>query len=236
MRLGLVTGLWGRSELSRIVLKHFASLEVPGVELVRVAVWSPEDDEAANMYEMPGWTFTEFQNMPYSDKFNRGFRVLKGRVDAAMVFGSDDLISASYIRHAARLIAEGRDMIQPEGLHFYDLASGRCIFGTAKRIGGGRVLSARLLDMLAWRPYKPGLSRTLDLSMEKRTSEFAFPYRVKMDHGRVLLAVKSRHNIWDFDAMKHLAQRDEDGEALLAEHFPDVASDILAMRENVVLP
>src|SRR5690606_8627293 len=114
MRFGIVTGLWGRSRLSRCVLRYYGEMKIPGVEFVRVAVWSPEDGEAEDMYVVPGWSFATHPNQPYTDKFNRGFRALRGRVDCAMVVGSDDLVSRAYVEEAARLV-DRKSVVQAKG-------------------------------------------------------------------------------------------------------------------------
>lgn len=197
------------------------------MDLERVAVYSPEDAE--KVIDVPGWTYASHKNQPYTDKFNRGFQVLRGKVDGVIVVGSDDFLTKEYIEHVRELIKSGVDYAQPGALWFYDARSRRCIYGSVTRIGAGRMLSKRLLDHLGWYPYKAGLTSRLDHSMEDRVHPLVVPKRITMEEGRVLVDVKTDNNIWSFNNMKHLGQREDDPETFWREHFPTIADDIFAL-------
>lgn len=165
-RLGILTALWRRPRVAEAVLRHLADLAVPGVALTRFAVRSPEDPDPAP--EVPGVAYVDHPNAPLSDKWNAGMESLAGRVDAVMVIGSDDFVSAAYVRRAVEAVLDGASLVRSEDVVFYDAATGRAARARMPRMGAGRVLSRSLLDLLDWRPWPDGLSLRLDGGMDRR--------------------------------------------------------------------
>ena len=90
MTLGILTTLWKRHAIAHIVLEHYAHMDLSPVHSVRLAVGS-EGDVSRSLAEEAGWEYLEHDNLPLSDKWNAGMAALKGRVDAVLIVGSDDI-------------------------------------------------------------------------------------------------------------------------------------------------
>lgn len=241
MRLGLLTLLWRRPELAGIMLRHTASLRVPGVELVPLAVRSADDPQPAD--KVPGWTYAWAPNDPLSEKWNAGMLALRMLgVDAVMILGSDDLINSSFLSRVCYLLKEkDSDYLQPGGLWVYDLASNRCMYGEAGRVGAGRVLSKRLLDIVDWRPWTEAQAGKTDQAMDETLDPIVWPYVMKQmpKRGEVLLDVKTSldrcdEQVWTFDDLSGLTLAKYEGETFLNYHFPNVSKSILSLQQPEV--
>jgi len=231
MRLALVTTLWGRPALSRLVLEYTASLRVRGVQLVPVVAWSPEDEDLGDLLSVPGWTYVSVPNMPISEKWNAAAGVLRDLdVDAMMIFGSDDFLTPALIRFAARSITSGAEYMMPKCLYFYSLEKKTAFYAPlVGRCGGGRTLSRSLLERLEYSPWEPGWKKFSDGAMDKALQRVGkmVPDALLMDAdqtGAVLLAVKSARNEHSYENMKlGLHGIDVDARALLDQHIPHFA-------------
>src|SRR5690606_20373512 len=197
--LALLTCLWKRPRLSTMVLEHTARLRVKGVELVPVAVWSPEDPEPADLTVM-GIKYVQAPNDPLSDKWNAGALVLRNLdVDAMLVFGSDDFMGPRFIASIVNRLREGAEFVMPQSLYFFDAESKRCIYARAKKVGAGRALSRSALARLSYRPWRSGFNRGIDGCMDKRLQlagiEAVYVPDIREENG-YLVAVKTEENLW----------------------------------------
>lgn len=155
MRIGLLTSIWGRAALTELVLEHYASMKVSGVELVPVAVVSPGDLDPCQLH--PGWRYGGADNQPLSDKWNAGAKLMEVLgVDAVVITGSDDFLNAAYFEAVAELIESGADYVKLGGLHFYNAPSDELIYVEDCYMGLGRCLSRTLMNAVEWQPYFPG--------------------------------------------------------------------------------
>lgn len=231
MRMALVTTLWGRPALSRLVLEYTAGLRVEGVDLVPVAAWSPEDEDLGDLLSVPGWTCVAVPNMPISDKWNAAAMALERMdVDAMMILGSDDFVTAHLVRFAADAIEGGAEYMMPKCLYFYSLDERAAFYAPqVGRCGGGRTISTALLERLDYRPWVPGWMRLADGAMDKALELVGktAPDATLMDadqNGAVLLAVKSARNEHSYEKMKRgLRGIDVDARDLLDQHIPHYA-------------
>jgi len=215
MRLGIATALWGRPHLTGRFLQYYAGLEVDGVELACVASVSPGDSEAPE--SAPGWHLVEAPNSPLAAKFVRAIRSLRGQVDAVMVLGSDNFVSAAYIEEACQMVRQGAGWVQPSALYVYEADTGECAYVVADKVGPGRVLSSRALDCCAWAPYPDAddyvngnMDRLFDALRGAYKADtgsvprelFPMPIEVSAATGRELVDVKTKWNRWSY---AHLA-------------------------------
>jgi hypothetical protein len=247
MRLGLLTTIWQRPELTRLFLSYYARLDVPGIDLVPVAVYSPEDDTRWLRDSLPWpphpnpWTFTPAPNDPLGAKWNTGVRFLLTRdVDAVMVVGSDDLLSASYFELAAEMLSKRWDYLYPQDFYVYDAPSRRLAYCEHLYAGAGRVLSRRVLDRLGWQPWAPALNRYLDGSLhENALGAASRAYVVRDMRGRGLAGVdvKTEGNMWRLEGRALVGAGDrltirrvqeEDPAAFFGRFFPAEAKALLA--------
>lgn len=234
LRLAILTCLWKRSRLSRLVLERIAGLEVPGVDLVRVAVYSPEDDERGGMCDVQGWQFVAHPNEPVSDKWNAGARYLRHfDVDAMMIVGSDDFINGRLVECVVEKLKEGAKYVVPQTLYFYDTSSKKAMYCRASKVGAGLTITRDLLERLGFRPWKSGVNKGIDGAMYKRLREIGIQYpetvREIRDEGAVLLDVKTAVNNFAYPAMERgLSHEKLDGPELLRELVPEYAEEIIA--------
>ena len=110
----VLTALWKRRQVSSLVLRHTAALAGAvaaerGGKAVLVAVGSEPtgSDEEAWEREM-GWEDVYAPNSPLGTKWNAGMQSLRGRADAVMCIGSDDLVSRGVVEAAWDHVVSGR--------------------------------------------------------------------------------------------------------------------------------
>ena len=167
-------------------------------------------------------------------------------INAVMIVGSDDLVTPVYIEAVKYLLEKGVDYITLPSLYFYDLQSGRMHFCLAERLGLGRVLSRRLLDLLDWKPWPEGLNSGLDGAMYQRIQElkkeghevreFKFPVQLCGKLGIAAMDIKgSDNNIWSYaQAYGSLVGSEQrNPEKVLRKHFPSVADELLNWNNKV---
>ena len=212
-RLGIIMKQWQRPAVTAFCQRYLAALDVPGVEVVCASVRSPGDKNLAPTVE--GWRYVSAPNRPLSPKGNAAALALKGKVDAVLNVGSDDLVSPGYIAAAVEAIKGGADYVLPEGLCFLDLVASadgqglQAMAVRAPRIGAGRVLSARLLDTLHWHPW-PVRGHDPDGDMDARLRLKApgvleSPTRLSgmdIDAGLVVCDIKCGDNIGDYAGIR----------------------------------
>lgn len=240
-RLGILTALWRRPRIAEAVLRHHVALTVPGVQITVCAVRSPEDTDPAD--DVPGVLYAESPNQPVSDKWNAGMMALQGRrLDAVMIVGSDDMVTAGYVAEACGAILGGSDFARPLGLVFVNTETGEAHRSALPRIGLGRTLSARLLDACNWQPWPPGLTRRLDGGMDRRLkpvhdrrTDAAISVGCIGEDGPVeVVDLKSAVNLWDYDTMNRVRMKgtlDIDALSYLTDHFP-LALPLMAAKKT----
>lgn len=237
-RLAILTAMWGRPHVTVPVLQHVASLDVPGVELVPIAVWSREDKHASDLIGVPGWTFVQSRNRPLSNKWNAGARAAVDLdVDGLTIIGSDDYINAEYAQAVAGAIEGGAKYVMPRSIYFLELSSGTMIYcGRVGHIGGGRTLSRFMLDRLHWRPWEPGNNKGIDGAMDRRLMEIHArkPDAIIEDIraiGAVLLGIKDGHtNMQPMHKMRAgLDWEPIETAPFLFEHLPNQAEHLLGL-------
>lgn len=235
MNLGLLTAIWGRPRLTDLVLRYYDKMDLRSIAI------SSEDDPSIvhdDHFEFTDFETFAYPNDPLSDKWGFGiskFRDL-GTVDAVMIVGSDDLVTPKYIESVKYLLERGADYIFLPALYFYDLQSGRMHYCLAERLGLGRVLSRRLLDMLEWKPWPDGLNRGLDGAMWEKIQQLKDVKIVKLDMkacsklGIAAMDIKGAgNNLWDYEEATSslFGQQVKEPEKVLRKHFPSVADELL---------
>lgn len=179
MRLGIISPLWQRRDLTRLFLGQIDQLAIrvgPDIELVPVALYS-EGDEYLDAVRSPGtcWTFLEHVNQPLSEKLCFGMQHLGTLgVDAVLSMGSDDFVGEHSIRFVAAQIQAGYDIVGVKDFYFWNAQKGMRWWGGYKgrrageTVGAGRSLSARLLERMDWTPWPGKLLCGMDGAMWRR--------------------------------------------------------------------
>ena len=181
MKLGLLTCIWKRHELAALIM--YANLEAAkaaGLDIIPIAVRSPDDEPAATFEIDEAWTFVDAPNQPLGAKWNAGMLAMKDtKVDAVICFGSDDLISEAVFRSVKEWYTSWiRDKGTPRwfGLRncfVYHAASGkvrhfRGYEGTTREgepIGIARTFNTAWLDRYGWKPWSSDAQRGLDATV-----------------------------------------------------------------------
>ena len=208
MRIGVLTTLWRRHALARIVLDHYAHLDLFSV---RLAVGS-EGEESRALAEGCGWEYMEHPNHPLSDKWNAGMEALKGRVDAVMIVGSDDIVTERAIRMLTRSVEDGCDAVGLKDLYYYDTRDGKAYYGERNNPGAGMTVAASALDRVGWKPWDSGLNRYLDRSFTNRMQTKAYPCKFKYlkncrEQAADLVDIKSDTNMWSLEQLAAATER-----------------------------
>lgn len=206
-RVGYVTAMWKRPDLTEIIFASIASLKkhlADRMELIP-AVAGSEGESSRELAERHGFLYVEVPNSPLSDKWNASLALLRDRdVDGICIFGSDDLANATYFTCLLAELAHGRDLVGVDGMYFFDQLSGRLFDWKGYRTsrnrevpGAGRFVHRRYLDRLNWQLWPSGRESSLDGAMLARLKEVCgqglefFPLRHHED-GVVLLDIKSQ--------------------------------------------
>ena len=237
MNIGLLTAIWGRPRLTDLVLRYYERLD-----LKKVLVYS-EEDPCVHDLVTGDWGYIGYPNNNLSGKWNHGMMHIRSfhefqnnSLAGVMIVGSDDLVTPQYVDAVKYLLARGVDYISLPTLYFYNLDTGRMHYCLAERLGLGRVLSRRLLDMLDWEPWPNDLNSGLDGAMWDRISKLKDVKAVKLSIktctklGIAALDIKGGgNNIWSYqDSVSNLIGSEIKKPAeVLNKHFPNVAQTLL---------
>ncbi len=131
--------------------------------------------------ESLGAEWIEFPNIPLGAKWNAGFLACKKyNPDAVLFAGSSDWVSDTYLPHVEMLLNDKYDLIGKNGCYFAHVTNRIDAvywdgYTDEKRkgepIGIGRVLSAKLLDEIQWKPFEDNLTHNLDFSMWNKSKD-----------------------------------------------------------------
>lgn len=239
MRLGLATALWQRPRLAGIVLRYWARLAVPGVELVRVAAACASDPDPVDVGDLGGWEVIASPNDgDLSRRFNDAVAACRG-CDAVMIIGSDDLACAGYVEACCEAVRAGARVVTPQQLYLYDLASSRLVYVRARIVGAGRVLARTLLDDVAWRPYEDGYPNAIEAAMSRRlkpgdAAPSWHPLSDLRDAGRWLVDVKGMRSMTPFKRIVGTLGGSDVVGGLRALGLPlDTERDLLRLQREV---
>jgi hypothetical protein len=231
MRVGIVSKIWGRPALTRAFLSYYASLEVPGVEIVGIAAVSLGEDPGVALTatdhwgrkQASVWSFVNAPNQPLADKGNAACEAMRPlNPDLVINLGSDDFVSPEYVRSVVNAIESGADYVVPSEVYFYEPATHRACRQTKNHgMKAGAAMSARLLEKVGWRPWKPG-GHFPDTDLDSGLRSHAKAQYLPAGSG-VVLDVKAE-GVWftSFDQFRTANRfvEDVDPDELLSNHFP----------------
>ena len=227
MTFGILTTLWKRHAIARIVLEHYAHLDLSPVHSVRLAVGS-EGDVSRSLAEQAGWEYLEHDNLPLSDKWNAGMAALRDRVDAVLIVGSDDIMTANAIRLSLSHIDLGADVVGLKDLYYYDTRNRQAYYGERHNPGAGMIATSDVLDRVNWQPWDLGLNRYLDKSFTNRMQTKAYPCKFKYiqncrEQAADLVDIKTDTNMWSVEQLAEATGRVYSVDSSVFENtFPDL--------------
>lgn len=183
---------------------HTAGLGLPITAVV-------SDDQP----RIDGVRYVEYRNQPLSDKWNYGMGLMR-EFDHVMVIGSDNFVPEAYVNAVKE--RSGFDFIRTEDVVFWDHETNRSQRTKMKRMGAGRVLSRKALEMLDYQPWPFGRDRKLDGGMDRRLK--GLDLKEVLIDGPPILDVKSADSMWSYNAMLNGESRDVDLQAIIETHYP----------------
>jgi len=237
MKIALVTTLWKRDALERIVLRYYRDLKLDGIQLILVAAGS---EGRASMERAcdNGWHYVEAPNNPLSDKWNHALSAARlYNPDGVIVIGSDDLLNRGYFKMLVEEAKSQAGVIQLADAYFYDTANGEAVYMPRCNPGAGTYVTSEILRRMGWRLWRSGINRYLDREMSNYVRREAYPFEWRTirdceSRGIVMLDIKTSVNMWSLDDNKRMTgnrQVVEDGPELLTEHFPTVYGKIKSL-------
>jgi len=243
MKLGILTAVWKRPELTALVLNYYRQLKVKGIEFEFMAVVSSMDDWT--MAKNLGWDAMIWGNNPLGKKFNIGLKQFeKTDVDAVVIIGSDNLINKEYFTQVKNAFKRGSDYVTLRDLYIYDALKKRLVYVSPAFPGAGRCVGREVLEEVDWRLWKNEANYLLDSTVQKRLAHIEHrPHNIRdiIDKGIVLLDIKTDVNMWTLEGDRlvsshtelHFKDVDEiPPEPFIEKYFPEEAFVLLNWNDK----
>lgn len=157
-------------------------------------------DKDKQVCEQAGAEFIFHDNEPLGAKWNAGFiHAQKYNPIACLFVGSSDWLSDNWLPRTVPLLKE-YDLIGKPGCHFLDISQhgfrvcewlGYTGPRTSESIGIGRLISARVLSILKWKPFDDHLNKSLDHSMNQRVAEAGGHIQIINDSEIIALSIST---------------------------------------------
>lgn len=172
-----VTCAYKREELLDYVIKYLSNLN----ELYKIIVVGSNDDERKIVEKYEICEYHEYENLPLSNKWNKGvLEARKYNPDAILIMGSDDIVSKDYLKYGKYLLSKNYDFIGCRSW-LTIIKDGSTVIDSAfvgyrnnrsgnEPIGAGRIISKTVLDALDWNLYKfdTPINKGLDFNSYKK--------------------------------------------------------------------
>ena len=154
-RVCILTALWKRHDLARLVLTHFVGMSErlnERLDIEIIAVGSEEESE--KICNELGVNYIHHPNTPLSEKWSIGLRECESfNPDVVMTVGSDDLISDSTLESLCRKISEGRMVVGIRDMYIIDAEKNTLNYWSGyveergkETVGMARCYSREILD------------------------------------------------------------------------------------------
>ena len=191
--------------------------------------------EDRRLCEEMGAAWVQVRNNPLGKKWNFAFQEAKKFYpDACLFVGSSDWISDNWIPYMRPLMQE-YDLVGAPGCHFLHIGDrnylcywpGYVNGREGESIGIGRMLSAKLLDKLHWRPFSDHLNASLDYSMIQNSSRHTD--RIHLVSSSEIKSMSIYTNLWDNKRKfgdhyfgKLPSEKIEDVDNWIQNNFPEI--------------
>jgi hypothetical protein len=203
MKLALITTIWRRPELTKIVLEYYKQFDL---ELICVGSEGKQSKKLAK-----GWHYIEYPNNPVSDKHNKALIKAKElNVDGVILIGSDDLMSKELFDFYQTLTPNETFVHGFVDGHIYDTTTNKIHYLErhldAQTVGTGRFFSKLILDSCDWKLWSDGLNKGLDTNCTnnlKKLCIFEKKYRLSGING-FFVDIKHTENITPMEIFKDL--------------------------------
>lgn len=214
MKLGIITAMHKRPELTRMWAGHTAQFGLP----VYAAITDGDYDnwELAMEY---GFEWKVMPNNPVGDKFQAALDMaMKDGCDGVMRLPSDDFISQEWVAMFELKASLGADYFLPERIAVHDPAQGT--YGIRAKVGhyfmkygAGACFSRKAIEKCGglWTGH---LSSGLDSESDKKLREAGFDCESVVTKSIPLVDIKGPDNIWPFGIWQVGGLECSDDEAL----------------------
>lgn len=210
MNIVLVTCLWKRPELTRIIADYYASISNK-FNITLVAAYTEGDKQDFH----PEWNYIEKRNDNLPQKFNGVVQFSQiFNPDMVVLIGSDNLISHEWFQYISYNYSKEEEYVLGlKDFYFYDNVNDEAYhwkgFNNQKEkgmpIGAGRVFSEKILNKVGWCPWgKMSVKRGLDTNCSRYLKRMGIGEKaVSMNEsGCMGVDIKSGINLNDFSVMK----------------------------------
>lgn len=214
MKIGIYTAIWQRHWLFIKFAKWINYLEAqyPQHTFVNIAVGS-EGDKSKQIAESNNFHYTETENLPLSNKWNRGLKAFrKHDIDYIILLGSDDFIDKKAFAQIIQSMKQGYDLIGFVDCFFYKFATKKLIYWAGydnhrigETIGLGRCLSSKIIKEVDYRLWEEKLNSGLDGSMFRKVDRTQYnenKISLKSING-FAVDVKAEQSITHFELYKN---------------------------------
>ena len=203
MRLGILSSVWGRPELTELFLDRIEHLKKK-YDIVPVIVGT--DYEFAQECIVRNIPYLDYANKPLGAKWNAGISLFEDLdVSHVMILGSDDFVSDAFVEHVIKF-NEGKDFTGCKDVYMFGANPKRkgwqqLFYFRYKGylVGPGRCLSKRILKMMDYSPWAPQRNYGLDGSVVKNIkrlgSHVVRGSFVMKDEGLFMVDIKTIGNI-----------------------------------------
>lgn len=197
MKTVAIIPVFGRLPLLKHTIERL--LNKNKVDVV-ICVGATEDEEMVCL--KAGAKFYFHENMPLGKKWNYGFQKAKlEKPDVCLFVGSSDWLSDNWLPELLPYMNEF-DMIGKPDFTMMDISENiRCVKwgGYVKErkdesIGIGRLISARILDKMNWKPFIDDKNNSMDHAMYNKVSELGGEIALTRDPNLVPLSLST--NRW----------------------------------------
>lgn len=187
--------------------------------------------------EQAGAEFIVHSNRYLGAKWNAGFMAAKKyNPDACMFVGSSDWLSDNWIPFLGKYLGEF-DLIGLPGCYFVDISKAHGLRAChwpgyigereGESIGIGRIISAKMLEKLDWKPFEDHLKHSLDYSMINRVTKKGGNIRLLKYDGVKSLSVstdqwRNKHQFEDHYSNKLPSKRLINVDSWVEENFPEI--------------
>jgi len=143
---------------------------------VIVVGWSHVEEKIAKATNS---LFVKCVNVPLGNKWQMGIEAARDLdVDAVLILGSDTWLTPDWIKFCASKIKDGADLVGKIRWYSCNLKVQQsieiihCGYHTSPAadypVGGGRMISKRILDKMNWQLYPKDIKRCLDIASAKQ--------------------------------------------------------------------
>lgn len=185
--------IWKRPEITEICLRNLQYFE----QSILAIVSRTDDAELCYRLNVP---YCWYPNEYLGAKWNHGLSIAKSKDwDYIVTLGSDDIVKASLFD----FYKSEEDILITDKIHFIEMATGKATLTTRCRVGAGRRISRKVIEVCNYKLWTPEKNRSLDMDSNGTIMKAGFPCIEKRTDPHIV-GLKSDVNIWTY---QHLEMR-----------------------------